>query len=218
MMGLSILKLCFRSSYGLMALLFKTHISILCHIMELQKERISISLRCPILYCLSWMLPNICGKRQRCVQLNQQDASFLLHNHFPLQVLQDNSSFIIQPKVFSCVCFIHIWNSVDGKISTQTKKYVFIGYTPDKKRCKYYCPVYWKTYVSMNVAFCESNAYFGSSQTETSREGESSLAKDTAMEKCFIPMMNHEMELPPTPRGEGESSSQNNSKGSQETQ
>src|SRR3954467_1310131 len=95
-----------------------------------------------------------------------------LNNRASLQIFRGDSKFLVPPKVFGCVCFVHTRNPGDGKLSHRAKKCVFVGYTPDTKGYKCYCSIERKMYISKDVTFWESHSYFGSSPTGSSREGE----------------------------------------------
>ena len=49
----------------------------------------------------------------------------------PLEVLQGMNSYIIPPKVFGHVCFVHIRTA--GKLVSRAFKCVFVGYSPNTK-------------------------------------------------------------------------------------
>lgn len=47
----------------------------------------------------------------------------------PLEVLQGTSSYLVPPKVFGCVCFVHDHRRTSGKLDPRALKCVFIGYS-----------------------------------------------------------------------------------------
>src|SRR4051812_44549294 len=122
-----------------------------------------------------------------------------LDNQAPLQLLCGEAPFIVPPKVFCCICFVHTRGPVGGKLSHQAKRCVFIRYTPDPKGYRCYCPVERKTYISKDVTFWESHPYFGSSRTGSSREGESHNEEnmmDSGEDFVPISAINPEMAAP----------------------
>ena len=54
----------------------------------------------------------------------------------PLQIIQGTTSYLLPPKVFGCVCFIHRHHT--GKLDFRILKCVFIGYSTTKKDYKCY--------------------------------------------------------------------------------
>ncbi|KAJ7978776.1 Retrovirus-related Pol polyprotein from transposon TNT 1-94 [Quillaja saponaria] len=92
----------------------------------------------------------------------------------PLDVLQGNCSFVVPPKVFGCVCFVHEHGKNISKLDHRALKCIFIGYSAIQKGYKCYHPPTRKTYVSMDVTFHESNAYFSTTpfQGESNSEEE----------------------------------------------
>ncbi|KAJ7972159.1 Retrovirus-related Pol polyprotein from transposon TNT 1-94 [Quillaja saponaria] len=92
----------------------------------------------------------------------------------PLDILQGNCSFVVPPKVFDCVCFVHEHGKNISKLDHRALKCIFIGYSATQKGYKCYHPPTRKTYVSMNVTFHESNPYFSATpfQGESNSEEE----------------------------------------------
>ena len=61
----------------------------------------------------------------------------------PLEVLFSSvpsSNFIIPPRVFGCICFVHLHGQSRSKLYPRTLKCVFIGYSPTQKGYKCYHP------------------------------------------------------------------------------
>ena len=52
----------------------------------------------------------------------------------PLEALKGKNEYIVPPKVFGCVCFVHTKNA--GKLDPRALKCVFIGYSPTQKGYK----------------------------------------------------------------------------------
>lgn len=89
----------------------------------------------------------------------------VLKGKSPLQVLMPNSPmFHIEPKVFGCQCFVHILGPSRDKLSAQSTKCVFLGYSPTQKGYKCYCPQTKKRFVSKDVTFFENVPYFGTTK------------------------------------------------------
>ncbi|KAJ7982284.1 Retrovirus-related Pol polyprotein from transposon TNT 1-94 [Quillaja saponaria] len=74
--------------------------------------------------------------------------------------LLGNCSFIVPPKVFGCVSFVHEHRKDISKLYSRALKYIFIRYSATQKGYKCHHPPTRKTYVSMYVTFRESDAYF----------------------------------------------------------
>ena len=83
----------------------------------------------------------------------------------PLEYLQGVSSFIVPPRVFGCVCFIWDHCPTVGKLDPKALKCVLVGYSTTQKGYKcYYPPKRW-IFVSMDVTFRQTEAFFGSVST-----------------------------------------------------
>ncbi|KAJ7949695.1 Retrovirus-related Pol polyprotein from transposon TNT 1-94 [Quillaja saponaria] len=94
----------------------------------------------------------------------------------PLDVLQGICSFVVPPKVFDCVCFVHEhWKNI-SKLDHRALKCIFIEYFATHKGYKCYHPPTRKTYVSMDLTFHESNAYFSSTPLQGESNNEEELS------------------------------------------
>ena len=85
----------------------------------------------------------------------------------PLEALSPplSASKGVFPKVFGCVCFVHVHGPPQGKLDPRALKCVFVGYSPTQKGYKCYHPPSRKQFVSMDVTFFETQSYFSTSQT-----------------------------------------------------
>jgi transposase InsO family protein len=113
----------------------------------------------------------------------------------PLEVLSPpfSTSKGVSPKVFGCVCFVHIHGQTLGKLDPRALKCVFVGYSPTQKGYKCYHPHSRKRFVSMDVTFFESQPYFSSPQT--SLQGESPSEEKSSMSNPLpvpAPMPEHD--------------------------
>ncbi|XP_047257055.1 uncharacterized protein LOC107850820 isoform X4 [Capsicum annuum] len=68
---------------------------------------------------------------------------------------------------FGCICFVHLPSSQHNKLSAQSTKYVYMGYSTSQKGFLCYDPCSNKFHVSRNVVFFE-NQYFFSTYVESS--------------------------------------------------
>lgn len=109
-----------------------------------------------------------------------QTAAFLINRmpsrvlnfQSPLEVLSSPASlFPIPPKVFECICYVHVDKSRQSKLDPKALKCIFLGYGPSQKGYKCYHPVSRQRFVSMDVTFHEILPFFyspSSSQREHS--------------------------------------------------
>ena len=63
-------------------------------------------------------------------------------------------------KVFGCTAFVHIHGHKKGKLDSQARKCVFVGYPATQKGYKCFDPLTRKFFVSMDVTFFENNPFF----------------------------------------------------------
>jgi len=78
--------------------------------------------------------------------------SRILYFKTPLEVLSPplSTSKCVFPKVFGCVCFVHIHSPTWGKLDPCALKCIFVGYSPTQKEYKCYNPPSWKHFISMD--------------------------------------------------------------------
>ena len=105
----------------------------------------------------------------------------VLDNKSPAELLLGSNDFVVPPKVFGCVCFVHDYINNVGKLDPRALKCVFVGYSPTQKGYKCWCPSERRFFVSMDVTFREHESYYGLgnnigfslSPPEVQQEGES---------------------------------------------
>ena len=107
----------------------------------------------------------------------------------PVSVLQPNSPlFIVPPKVFGCVCHVHIHHRTD-KMDPKAVRCVFLGYSATQKGYRCYNPTTRRRYVSMDVTFFESVPFF--SAARDSLQGETPLSIENpsfTQTECPLPL------------------------------
>lgn len=80
-----------------------------------------------------------------CMPLTTLDCRCLI------KLIQGSNSYIIPPKIFGCVCFVH--KHTRGKLDPRALRCVFIGYFSTKKGYKCYHPPTKKFYMIIDVTF-----------------------------------------------------------------
>lgn len=90
--------------------------------------------------------------------------SQVLASQSPISILcSDSHLFLIPPKIFGCVCFVHTQQRDITKLDPKAVKCVFLVYPSSKKWYKCYHPNTGKNFVSMDVTFFELVPFFSSS-------------------------------------------------------
>lgn len=77
----------------------------------------------------------------------------------------DDPLFLVSPKVFRCVSYVHIHKGYRSKLDPRAEKCIFLGYPSTQKGDKCYNPTTEKKFVSMDVTFFEFVLFFASSKT-----------------------------------------------------
>ncbi|KAM1500064.1 hypothetical protein ACFX10_022670 [Malus domestica] len=102
--------------------------------------------------------------------------SRVLQFQTPIQTLSQYHSLPsllhIPPKVFGCVCYVHVHMQNRDKLDPRAIKCMFIGYSATHKGYRCYYPPNGKFFVSMDVTFQEQEAYFSEGDSATSLQGE----------------------------------------------
>lgn len=75
----------------------------------------------------------------------------------PIEMVTPTSLFPISPKVFGCICFVHIDKSSKSKLDHKALKCIFLDYSPTQKGYKCYHPSTQRKFVSMDVTFYETS-------------------------------------------------------------
>lgn len=130
-------------------------------------------------------------------------ATYLI-NRMPLRILEfktpahlllNSNDFVVPPKVFGCVCFVHDYQNSVGKLDPRAIKCVFMGYSPSQKGYRCWCPSERRFFVSMDVTFREHEPYYLASTVDTrisltppgvGQEGES-VGGDSLTESILVP-------------------------------
>jgi hypothetical protein len=80
----------------------------------------------------------------------------------PAECLLNSNEFVVPPKIFGCVCFVHDYRNSIGKLDPRALKCVFMGYSPSKKGYRCWCPSEHRFFVSMDVTFHEHESFYES--------------------------------------------------------
>ncbi|XP_031505644.2 retrovirus-related Pol polyprotein from transposon TNT 1-94 isoform X1 [Nymphaea colorata] len=111
-------------------------------------------------------------------------TSAYLINRMPSRVLNGQTPhsmlpgsrppFLLPPRVFGCVCFIHDHSPYVKKLDPRSIKGVFVGYSPTQKGYKCLDPTTGRVYVTKDVTFLEHVSYF----CENTLQGEKSMSRE----------------------------------------
>ncbi|BBN68771.1 hypothetical protein Prudu_569S000200, partial [Prunus dulcis] len=90
--------------------------------------------------------------------------SSVLNFQTPLQALRQfcplHSTPNLEPRVFGCVTFVHLYTHQRDKLEPQALKCVFIGNAQHQKGHRCYHPPTQKLYITLDVVFREEEMYF----------------------------------------------------------
>jgi transposase InsO family protein len=87
--------------------------------------------------------------------------SRVLNNKTPIECLTGETTYVVPPRVFGCVCFVRDHRPSVGKLDPRAVKCVFVGYSGKQKGYKCWCPSERRMFVSMDVTFRENVPFYG---------------------------------------------------------
>ena len=88
-------------------------------------------------------------------------SSSILHDHIPHYVLLPNQPlFCLPPRIFGCVCFVHILTPGQDKLSAKATKCVFLGYSRLQRGYRCYSPDINRYFISVDITFFENSSFF----------------------------------------------------------
>ena len=103
-----------------------------------------------------------------CHLINRMPST-VLGAQIPYTVLSlDAPLFHLPPKIFGCVCYVHILGPGSDKLDPRYIKCVFLGYFRTQKGYRCYSPTFWHRFISADVTFDESQSYFSTSDASDS--------------------------------------------------
>ena len=92
-------------------------------------------------------------------------SSSVLHNQIPHSIIFPNQPlFCLPPRVFGCVCFVHILTLGQDKLSTKATKCVFLGYSQLQRGYRCYSTDTNRYFISADVTFFEGSSFFSSEE------------------------------------------------------
>ena len=86
--------------------------------------------------------------------LNKRMSSSVLHDQISHSILLPNQYlFCLPPRVFGCVCFVHILTLRQDKLLAKATKCVFLGYSHLQRGYHCYSPDINRYFISVDVTF-----------------------------------------------------------------
>ena len=87
--------------------------------------------------------------------------SSVLYDQIPHSILLPTQPFFyLPPRVFGCVCFVHILTPREDKLYVKATKCVFLGYSRLQRGYHYYSPDTNRYFISADVTFFEDSSFF----------------------------------------------------------
>ena len=122
-----------------------------------------------------------------CYLINRMPSS-VLHDHIPHSILLPTQSlFYFPPRVFGCVCFVHILKPGQDKLSAKATKCVFLSYSCLQRGYRCYSPYTNCYFISTDVTFFEDSSFF------------SSAVRHSTPDVLFIPLVLPSPDFPSPP-------------------
>ena len=87
--------------------------------------------------------------------------SSVLHDQIPHSILLPTQPlFYLPPRVFGCVCFVHIFTLEQDKLFAKATKCVFLGCSRLQRGYRCYSPDSNRYFISTDVTFFEDSSFF----------------------------------------------------------
>ena len=97
-----------------------------------------------------------------CYLINRMPSS-VLHDQIPHSILLPTQPFFyLPPRVFDCVCFVHILTPRQDKLFAKATKCVFLGYSRLQRGYHCYFPDTNRYFISTDVTFFKDSSFFSS--------------------------------------------------------
>ena len=97
-----------------------------------------------------------------CYLINRMPSS-VLHDQIPHSILLPTQPlFYLPPRVFGCICFVHILTPGQDKLSAKATKCVFLDYSRLQRGYRCYSPDTNRYFISVDVTFFEDSSFFSS--------------------------------------------------------
>ena len=99
-----------------------------------------------------------------CYLINCMPSS-ILHDQIPHSIFFPNQPlFCLPPRVFGCICFVHIHTPEKDKLSAKATKCVFLGYSRLQRGYRCDSTDTNRYFISANVTFFEGSSFFSSEE------------------------------------------------------
>ena len=86
--------------------------------------------------------------------------SSVLHDQIPRSILLPNHPlFCLPPRIFGCVCFVHILTPGQDKLSAKATKCGFLGYSRLQRGYRCHFPYTNRHFISADVTFFEDSFF-----------------------------------------------------------
>ena len=122
-----------------------------------------------------------------CYLINRMPSS-VLHDQIPHSTLLPTQPlFYLPPRVFGCVCFVHILTPGQDKLSAKATKCVFLGYSRLQRGYHCYSPDTNRYFISANVTFFEDSSF------------SSSTMRPSTLDVLSIPLVLPSLDFPSLP-------------------
>ncbi|KAL0415349.1 UNVERIFIED_CONTAM: Retrovirus-related Pol polyprotein from transposon RE1 [Sesamum latifolium] len=125
------------------------------------------SLRMPFLHLTDYHDTYACSKvilgdaiLTACYLINRMPSSVLSGNTPHSCLFPDTPLFGLTPRVFGCVCFVHLHSPHIDKLSPRSVKCIFFGYSRTQKGYRCYDPQSHRSFTSADVTFFENTAFY----------------------------------------------------------
>jgi len=104
------------------------------------------------------------------VYIMKRTPTTIVHGMPPKEKFTSKKPNVSHLRLFGCIAYVHAPNEKRSKLDPKTEKCIFIGYSLEQKRYRFFNPSIWKLQVNRDIVFDEMVSWY--SPLKIAKDGE----------------------------------------------